>query len=116
MPSTWEKSRENKIRFVLVTKSNEYKSILTDFQKTMNGQYTQIIQIERIQHERWYTQYLAHSRDFKKRLNTDTEKRLYHGCPEAAANLIIEDCFNRSFAGTNGTNSVFVSIIFIFCL
>ncbi|CAF3082703.1 unnamed protein product [Rotaria sp. Silwood2] len=33
----------------------------------------------------------------------DTEKRLYHGCPEHAANLIIEDCFNRSFAGKNGT-------------
>ncbi|CAF4944171.1 unnamed protein product, partial [Rotaria sp. Silwood1] len=32
-----------------------------------------------------------------------TEKRLYHGCPEKAANSIIEDCFNRSFAGVNGT-------------
>ncbi|CAF3850977.1 unnamed protein product [Rotaria sordida] len=33
----------------------------------------------------------------------DTEKRLYHGCPEQAASLIMEDCFNRSFAGVNGT-------------
>jgi hypothetical protein len=47
-------------------------------------------------------QYLAHHEDFKKRLSTDTEKRLYHGCPEQAANSIIEDCFNRSFAGVNG--------------
>ncbi|CAF3954954.1 unnamed protein product [Rotaria sordida] len=58
---------------------------------------------ERIQNERWLLQYLAHSRDFKKRLTIDTEKRLYHGCPKKAAELIIEDCFNRSFAGVNGT-------------
>ena len=68
----------------------------------MAGQRTQIIQIDRIQNERWYSQYLAHSRDFHKRHNADSEKRLYHGCPETAANLIIEDCFNRSFAGKNG--------------
>jgi hypothetical protein len=69
----------------------------------MKGKYTQIILIERIQNERWYIQYLAQSRDYKKRLNRDTEKRLYHGCPDSAASLIIENCFDRSFAGKNGT-------------
>jgi hypothetical protein len=68
----------------------------------MKGQFTQIIQIERIENERWYIQYLAQSRDYKKRLNRDTEKRLYHGCPDSTANLIIENCFDRSFAGKNG--------------
>ncbi len=102
LPPTWEKSRENKIRFVLPTTSDEYKSVFTSFQQTINGKYTAIIQIERIQNERWYAQYLAHNRDFQKRHKTDTEKRLYHGCPETAVNLIIEDCFNRSFAGKNG--------------
>ncbi|CAF3972280.1 unnamed protein product [Rotaria sp. Silwood2] len=68
----------------------------------MKGKYTKIIKIERIQNERWLMQYLAHSRGFKRRLNIDTEKRLYHGCSEEAANSIIEDCFNRSFAGANG--------------
>jgi len=92
------------VRFILVTTSDEYKLILTDFHQTMNGEYTRIIKIERIQNERWYTQYLAHRRDFKKHHNKDTEKHLYHGCPETAANLIIEDCFNRSFAGVNGTH------------
>jgi hypothetical protein len=102
IPPTWEKSTENKKRFVLSTTSDEYKSIVSNFDQSMKGNYTNIIRIERIQNERWYMQYLAHSRDFKRRLNTDTEKRLYHGCPEQAANLIIEDCFNRSFAGVNG--------------
>ncbi|CAF3979760.1 unnamed protein product [Rotaria sp. Silwood1] len=48
-------------------------------------------------------QYIAHKEDFERRLKKNTEKSLYHGCPEQAANLIIEDCFNRSFAGKNGT-------------
>jgi hypothetical protein len=102
IPSIWEKSTEDKIRFVLSTTSDEYKSIVSNFDQAMKGQYTQIIRIERIHNERWYMQYLAHSKDFKKRLKKDTEKRLYHGCPENAANSIIEDCFNRSFAGANG--------------
>jgi hypothetical protein len=82
--------------------TDEYKSIVTNFDQAMKGKYTQIQQIERIQNERWYMQYLAHSRDFKKRLNKDTEKRLYHGCPQQAAHAISDDCFNRSFAGVNG--------------
>lgn len=69
----------------------------------MQGKYTQIIRIERIQNEPWYIQYLAHGHQFYKRLNTNTEKRLYHGCPESAVNPILQDCFNRSFAGINGS-------------
>ncbi|CAF5161846.1 unnamed protein product, partial [Rotaria sp. Silwood1] len=53
--------------------------------------------------ERWYIQYLAHSRNFKISLDKDTEKCLYHGCPEEAAKEIVKGCFNRSFAGENGT-------------
>jgi hypothetical protein len=87
---------------VIPNNIDEYKAIVTNFDETMKGKYTQIIQVERIQNERWYTQYSAHSRDFKKRLIVDTERRLYHGCPHEATSLIIEDCFNRSFAGVNG--------------
>ncbi|CAF3757348.1 unnamed protein product [Rotaria magnacalcarata] len=104
LPPTWEKSTEQRTLFVLPTKTDEYNSIATNFNNVMTGKYTDIIKIERIQNERWYMQYLAHSKDFLKRLNTDTEKRLYHGCSQQAANSIIEDCFNRSFAGVNGTS------------
>ena len=75
---------------------------MTNFDQAMKDKYTQIIRIERIQNERWYMQYLAHSKDFEKRLQMDTERRLYHGCPEVASDSIIEDGFNRSFAGVNG--------------
>ena len=96
------RSKENNTRFVVPNTTDEYKSISNNFNKTIQGKCTQIIRIERIQNERWYMQYLAHSRDFQNRLNTDTEKRLYHGCPEQAAQSIIEGCFNRSYAGING--------------
>ncbi len=102
LPTTWEKSKEKKMRFELSSTADEYKSISANFDQTMKGKYTQIIRIERIQNERWYIQYLAHSHNFKTRLNKDTEKCLYHGCPEQATNSIMEDCFNRSFAGVNG--------------
>ena len=68
----------------------------------MNGKYSMIIKMERIQNERAYIQYMAHKRDFHRRLGQETEKQLYHGCPENAADAIIDDCFNRSFAGVNG--------------
>ncbi|CAF1195584.1 unnamed protein product [Rotaria sordida] len=102
VPKTWEKSRKNKICFELSNTADEYKSIVTNFNLPMKGKYTQIIRIERIQNERWYIQYLAHSRNFKKYLDKDTEKCLYHGCSEEAANAIMKSCFNRSFAGVNG--------------
>ncbi|CAF4093803.1 unnamed protein product, partial [Rotaria sordida] len=103
LPPTWEKSTEHKARFTLATTTNEYTSIASDFRQAMKGKYTQIIKIERIQNKRWYMQYLAHKEDFERRLHRDTERILYHGCPEQAASSIIEDCFNRSFAGENGT-------------
>ncbi|CAF3327022.1 unnamed protein product [Rotaria socialis] len=103
LPATWEKSAEDKIRFTLSTKMHEYKSIASNFDQTMKGKYTDIIKIERIQNERGYLQYLVHSKDFLKRLKVDTEKRLYHGCPEQAANAIIVEGFNRSYAGEHGT-------------
>jgi O-acetyl-ADP-ribose deacetylase (regulator of RNase III) len=102
IPSTWQNSKDDQLRFVVPKKSDEYKSIITKFDEAMKGNNTEIIKLERIQNERWYMQYMAHSKDFKKRLHEDTEKRLYHGCPEEAANSIIQDCFNRSFAGVNG--------------
>jgi hypothetical protein len=102
IPSTWQNSKGDQLRFIVLKNTDEYKSIVNNFDKTMRGKYREILKVERIQNERWYMQYIAHSKDFKKRLNADTEKRLYHGCPEEAANLIIKDCFNRSFAGVNG--------------
>ena len=86
--------------------TDEYKTIVQEFDKTMLGHYKKINRIERIQNERWYKQYLVHRDDFKKRLNMNTEKFLYHGCSDMSAESIIEEYFNRSFAGKNGNLSV----------
>ena len=102
VPSTWEKSTGAQKRFIVPSTSEEYRSVQTTFDQAMRGSYTQILRIERIQNERWYMQYLAHRQDFLTRLQTDTEQRLFHGCPEQAASSIIEGCFNRSYAGING--------------
>jgi hypothetical protein len=114
----WKKSKENKMLFELSNTANAYKSILTNFDQAMKGKYTQIIRIERIQNERWYIQYLAHSGSFKTRLRADTEEWLYHGCPEEAATSIIEDSFNRSFAGVYGKLNFyfarFLSVVLLF--
>ncbi|CAF1166896.1 unnamed protein product [Adineta steineri] len=103
LPSTWESPTGNKICFIVPKTSNECKTIATDFRRSMQGSDKEIIKIERIQNPRWYKQYLVHREDFRKTHGNDTEKVLYHGCPENAAYAIAADCFNRSFAGKNGT-------------
>ncbi|UJR11706.1 hypothetical protein I4U23_015887 [Adineta vaga] len=103
-PSTWERCDDDEqFRFIVPKDTDEYRQIIGKFHEQMEEYYTEIVQLERIQNERWYMQYIAHKKEFKKRLGIDTEKRLYHGCPEEPADAIIRDCFNRSYAGVNGT-------------
>lgn len=108
IPSTWQMSPLTKdCRYIIPLNNDEYKEIADEFVHSMKGKMKHIVQIERIQNERWYQQYLAHKKDFFKRLNKNTERRLYHGCPQNVVNSIIQDCFNRSFAGVNGWNFIF---------
>jgi len=93
---------DDNLRFPITRNTPEYDTIVSEFNKTMYGNYRRINQIERIQNERWHKQYLVHREDFKKRLNMNTEKFLYHGCSSTAANSIMKEYFNRSFAGKNG--------------
>ncbi|CAF3699333.1 unnamed protein product [Rotaria socialis] len=103
IPSTWDLSDETRNRFIVSFHLNEYKTVHDEFNQLMKGKIKKIIQIERIQNQRWYFQYLAHKKDFFKRLNKNTEKRLYHASKFKLNNSIINDCFNRSFAGLHGT-------------
>ena len=68
----------------------------------MKGKFSTITRLERVQNQHWFLQYLIHQESFAKRLHCDTERRLYHGCPEQAADSIIKTGFNRSYAGENG--------------
>ncbi|UJR30282.1 hypothetical protein I4U23_017820 [Adineta vaga] len=101
------------VKFVIeASQQGLYDEFCRQVLKKENRNYTKIVRIERIQNEQWYLQYFAHSEGFKKRLHQNTEKILYHGCPEIAANSIIKKCFDRNFSGVNGTaygNGVYFS-------
>ncbi|UJR31949.1 hypothetical protein I4U23_019422 [Adineta vaga] len=102
LPDTWEPSDQNCKRVTLQSSSKEYQDVLKQFNSTMNGQHLKIIKIERIQNERWYKQYTAHRDEYKRRYGNLDERLLFHGCTGISANQIIQECFNRSFAGVNG--------------
>ncbi|CAF0806201.1 unnamed protein product [Adineta ricciae] len=103
LPSTWECGRDGQNSFTLDVSSDEYNEVLSKFQPTMLGSYSKIMRIERIQNERCYLQFKIHRQGLREELKTDTEKVLFHGCPEQASQSIIKHGFNRNFAGVNGT-------------
>ncbi|CAF5031518.1 unnamed protein product [Rotaria sp. Silwood1] len=100
LPMHWQCQSTNCCRFILSEHSEEYKNIKDKFDQTMLGNYICIKSIERIQNQRWYKQYAAHRDAMNERLKQETEKMLFHGCNEDSANSIVEECFNRSYAGT----------------
>ena len=85
-------------RFRLDPNDPEYMGVLHRFNQTMCRRYT-IIRIDRIQNKRWFTAYRTF-RDYSKK--EATEESMFHGCPKTSADMIINSCFNRSFAGVNG--------------
>ncbi|CAF3757861.1 unnamed protein product [Rotaria socialis] len=105
LPNYWDLSSSSNLqRIVLSDSSKEYKDALNQFDSTMKGIYIKIVKIERIQNVRWYKQYAAHRDDFTQRYGKSEERRLFHGCSSTSADKIVQECFNRAFAGVNGTS------------
>ena len=87
----------------ILPSSDEYKTIVNEFRSTMTSTlFKQIVRVELVWNKRWYRQYMTHKDAFFQRLKKDTEKQLFHGCAESAANNIIQNCFDRSYAGQHG--------------
>ena len=99
VPRYWNQQLDNVEQFPLQSNSAEFTAIRALFDTTMITHYTNIVRIERIQNKPWYMQYNSY-KSFSPRI--DTEKQLFHGCPQKSAKLIIHSFFNRSFAGING--------------
>lgn len=99
LPEYWDVQMDNVKRFSVKIDSDEFRGIHALFDKTMAGMYMTIIRIERIQNKPWYMQYNSYKSFSSKK---DTERKLFHGCPQQSADLIIHSFFNRSFAGING--------------
>ncbi|CAM4776475.1 unnamed protein product [Rotaria magnacalcarata] len=103
LPNYWDLSSSSSIqRIVLSALSKEYKEAVNQFDSTMKNKYTNIMKIERIQNVRWYKQYAAHRDEFTQRYGKSEERRLFHGCSSTSADKIVQECFNRAFAGANG--------------
>lgn len=98
VPKNWMIQSDNVLRCILDINDKECETVLKLFNETMSERYKQI-QIERIQNQRWYRAYKTYKQYAKHK---DSEKMLFHGCPETSADMIIHTCFNRSFAGVNG--------------
>jgi len=99
LPQYWEVQSRNVEQFPVSVNSAEYKEIVTLFNQAMANKYTEIRRIDRIQNKPWYMQYNSYKSFSPKK---DTERKLFHGCPQRSATLIIHSFFNRSFAGING--------------
>jgi poly [ADP-ribose] polymerase 7/11/12/13 len=99
LPQYWQVQSENVAQFQVQANSDEYNGIRALFDKTMVNQYTEILSINRIQNKPWYMQYNSYKSFSSKK---DKEKKLFHGCPQQSAQLIMHSFFNRSFAGING--------------
>ena len=99
LPPHWDVQTEHVAKFEVQIDSTEYNEVLALFNQTIATNCAKILRIERIQNKQWYVQYNSY-KNFSPRQNT--ERKLFHGCPQRSAELIINSFFNRSFAGVNG--------------
>ncbi len=99
LPEYWQVQSDNVSQFEVKVDSDEYREIRALFDKTIADKCKEIVRIDRIQNKQWYMQYNAYKSFSPKK---DTERKLFHGCPQNSAQLIINSFFNRSFAGING--------------
>ncbi|CAF4135793.1 unnamed protein product [Rotaria sp. Silwood2] len=79
---------------------HEFTRVAADF----NGETSSIISIHRIENTLWLIQYLNQKQMIENRLgHNNTERLLFHGCPYEAAKNILQQAFDHSRIGTNGT-------------
>ena len=79
--------------------------VLQEFRSSMPHKlYKEIVRIENIRNKGWYRQYFIWQNKmiFYSQIKQNTEKCLFHGCSEQAANNIMKEFFNRGFAGAHG--------------
>ena len=107
----------------VAARSEEYKFVLTEFNKTMvqGTNYTAIVTIERIQNPALYEQYAAKKKhlDSHNPKDVKNERWLFHGTKEDSVSHINTTNFNRSLCGQNGKkvliiyNSVLLKLFFV---
>lgn len=90
-------------KYQLSSTDSQYREVTRQFWVTMTANLCkEIVAIELIRNDSWAKQYQILKEEFAQRLHHDTEKLLFHGCSESAANSIINTNFDRSYAGQHG--------------
>ncbi|XP_078482956.1 protein mono-ADP-ribosyltransferase PARP15-like [Ciona intestinalis] len=88
----------------LASDSKEYNAVVAAFQKS-NPPVNKIVLIERIQNPSLYKQYEGKREAMVDKVqNSVIERELFHGTTEEASNKIINNYFNRSYAGKHATS------------
>lgn len=79
--------------------SEEFRRVADDF----DGGAASIVRIHRIENTVWLLEYLNQKAAVDSRLKHDeSEKLLFHGCPYAAAEQILQQGFDHDRIGRNG--------------
>ncbi|XP_070570277.1 protein mono-ADP-ribosyltransferase PARP14-like [Ptychodera flava] len=88
---------------ILDPQSEEFQNIDTLYRQSYTPKQT--VQIQRIQNEKLYRQYIVHKQNMEVKNPKDTvnERRLFHGTSLKNIVEINSDGFNRSYAGANAT-------------
>ena len=102
------------LRVLLSPSSEEYCSILKALRETMSATQTQSARVERIQNPRLYRHYQLEKKYLHEELKKETERRLFHGCPNETNTLesIMKNGFDRSLAGQHyGDDIIFWKLL-----
>jgi hypothetical protein len=79
--------------------SDEFRRVAADF----DGGASSVVRIDRIENTIWLLQYLNQKEIVDARVGSDeSEKLLFHGCPYAAAEQILQQGFDHYRIGRNG--------------
>ena len=83
--------------------SQEYQDVAVQFQSTLGKNKYEILNLERVQNPKLYTQFVARKKTMgKANPHGQNEKQLFHGCAYGVMNQINHGGFNRSYAGLHG--------------
>ena len=100
LDDTGTEYREVKALFEVTVPVTQFKSLWT------SNQGYKIVRIQRVQNAHLYHQYITRKKgmDQQNPNSYQNERRLFHGCPKDATELISHQDFNRSIAGKNGND------------
>jgi hypothetical protein len=108
-PGTWSPMNKNQTvaKQVLLPPGPEFDQVCQAFMKTLNSSI-KVVDVQRIQNRSLWNQYATKGWEYISREGPSSQARLervwlFHGTDEDTVEKIVQQGFNRSFAGKNAT-------------